>query len=57
MEEIDALIQKHMEESIPRLRAAIAEEQSVRGSMHQLDHNILERLISDIVRAGDSYSH
>lgn len=51
MEEIDALIQRRMGESVLRLQATIAEEQSLRGPEHKLDHNIIESLISDSVRA------
>lgn len=54
MEEIDALIQRRMGESVPQFQAAIAEEQSLWGPEHKFNHNIIESMISDIERAEKS---
>lgn len=51
MDDVDALIQRRMEEVVTRFQATISEEQSLRGQECQLDHDTIERMITDVGRA------
>lgn len=49
MDDVDALIERRMEEVVTRFQAT--EKQSLQGQECQLDHDTIEHMITDVVRA------